>query len=382
MRAMPRLRIVEPVARTWDRSPFWLKGLLILGLLAFLVVYPAYLPRFWQSVLFFPVGVYILLALGLNVVVGQAGLLDLGYVAFYAVGAYTGALLTTTFEWGSWQAALPAIVVAMLSGAILGAPTLRLRGDYLAIVTLGFGEIVRIVANNLRPLGKSQGILNIPHPQGLLGAEFGLRPLPYYYLTLLAIILAIGMIVALNRSRVGRAWIAIREDEDAAAAMGVPTFKMKLWAFVIGASTGGLAGWIYASRASFVNPDNFTLFISIFILCAVVLGGMGSIPGVIAGGFAIGFIPEYLRNAAAGDYLTSILNTLLQANVRNISEYRVLVFGLILILMMIFRPQGLIPSRRRAAELAEAAPTGALATGEVSEADKAIKSGGTEESDV
>lgn len=382
MRAMPRLRIVEPVARTWDRSPFWLKGLLILGLLAFLVVYPAYLPRFWQSVLFFPVGVYILLALGLNVVVGQAGLLDLGYVAFYAVGAYTGALLTTTFEWGSWQAALPAIVVAMLSGAILGAPTLRLRGDYLAIVTLGFGEIVRIVANNLRPLGKSQGILNIPHPQGLLGAEFGLRPLPYYYLTLLAIILAIGMIVALNRSRVGRAWIAIREDEDAAAAMGVPTFKMKLWAFVIGASTGGLAGWIYASRASFVNPDNFTLFISIFILCAVVLGGMGSIPGVIAGGFAIGFIPEYLRNAAAGDYLTSILNTLLQANARNISEYRVLVFGLILILMMIFRPQGLIPSRRRAAELAEAAPTGALATGEVSEADKAIKSGGTEESDV
>lgn len=382
MRAMPRLRIVEPVARTWDRSPFWLKGLLILGLLAFLVVYPAYLPRFWQSVLFFPVGVYILLALGLNVVVGQAGLLDLGYVAFYAVGAYTGALLTTTFQWGSWQAALPAIVVAMLSGAILGAPTLRLRGDYLAIVTLGFGEIVRIVANNLRPLGKSQGILNIPHPQGLLGAEFGLRPLPYYYLTLLAIILAIGMIVALNRSRVGRAWIAIREDEDAAAAMGVPTFKMKLWAFVIGASTGGLAGWIYASRASFVNPDNFTLFISIFILCAVVLGGMGSIPGVIAGGFAIGFIPEYLRNAAAGDYLTSILNTLLQANARNISEYRVLVFGLILILMMIFRPQGLIPSRRRAAELAEAAPTGALATGEVSEADKAIKSGGTEESDV
>lgn len=379
---VPRLRLVDPLARRWDRSPLWLKGLVILGLFALLILYPATLPRFWQSVLFFPVGIYILLALGLNVVVGQAGLLDLGYVAFYAVGAYTGAVLTTTAGWGSWQSAVPAILVAMLSGAILGAPTLRLRGDYLAIVTLGFGEIVRIIANNLRPLGKSQGILNIPHPQGVLGAEFGLRPLPYYYLTLAAIILAVLMIVALNRSRVGRAWIAIREDEDAAAAMGVPTFKMKLWAFAIGASTGGLGGWLYASRASFVNPDNFTLFISIFILCAVVLGGMGSIPGVIAGGFAIGFLPEYLRNAAAGEFLTRFLNWLLQSNARNITEYRVMLFGLTLVVMMIFRPQGLIPSRRRAAELAEAAPTGALATGEVSEAEAVVKAKAGDESDV
>jgi branched-chain amino acid transport system permease protein len=379
---LPRLRLVEPVARAWDRSPFWLKGLVILGLLAFLIIYPAMLPRFWQSVLFFPVGIYILLALGLNVVVGQAGLLDLGYVAFYAVGAYTGALLTTTLEWGSWQSVVPAIVVAMLSGAILGAPTLRLRGDYLAIVTLGFGEIVRIIANNTEPLGKSQGILNIPHPEGLLGIEFGLRPLPYYYLTLAAIILSILLAVALNRSRVGRAWVAIREDEDAAEAMGVPTFKMKLWAFTIGASTGGLGGWLYASRASFVNPDNFTLFRSIFILCAVVLGGMGSIPGVIAGGFVIGFLPEYLRKAAAGDFLTGILNTVLQADARSISEYRVLLFGLTLIVMMIFRPQGLIPSRRRAAELSEASPTGALATGAVSEAETITKEQATGGSDV
>ena len=217
----------------------------------------------------------------------------------------------------------------------------------------------------------------------MFGIEFGLRPLPYYYLTLAAIILAVLLVVALNRSRVGRAWMAIREDEDAAAAMGVPTFKMKLWAFTIGASTGGLGGWLYASRASFVNPDNFTLFISIFILCAVVLGGMGSIPGVIAGGFAIGFIPEYLRKAAAGDYITSFLNTILQADARSISEYRVLLFGLTLVLMMIFRPQGLIPSRRRAAELAEASPTSALGTGAVSEAEAITKKDQrTEESDV
>ncbi len=148
---------------------------------------------------------------------------------------------------------------------------------------------------------------------------------------------------------------------------------MKLWAFAIGASTGGLGGWIYVSRASFVNPDNFTLFVSIFILCAVVLGGMGSIPGVIAGGFAIGFVPEYLRNAPAGDFITNVLNTALGADARSINEYRVLLFGLLLILMMIFRPQGLIPSRRRARELAEASPTSALATGQISEADVEVR---------
>ena len=196
-----------------------------------------------------------------------------------------------------------AVLLASVAGVILGAPTLRLRGDYLAIVTLGFGEIARIVAQNSESLGASRGISSIPHPTPMLGVEFGLDPLPYYYLTLVAIGLAVVMIVRLKRSRVGRAWAAIREDEDAAEAMGVPTFKMKLWAFAIGASTGGLGGWIYASRVSFINPDNFPFFLSVILLSAVVLGGMGSIPGVVVGAFAVAFLPEYLRDAAAGETL-------------------------------------------------------------------------------
>jgi branched-chain amino acid transport system permease protein len=367
-RRFPKLAIIDPVARLWGRSPWWVRALVIGAIATFLIVYPALISRYWQSVLFYPVGVYILLALGLNVVVGQAGLLDLGYVAFYAVGAYTTAKLTTSTGLNSWEVLFFAVLLAMISGVVLGGPTLRLRGDYLAIVTLGFGEIVRIIAVNSNPLGQSRGIVGIPHPPGALGVEFALTPLPYYYLTLTMIFAAIAMVVALNRSRVGRAWAAIREDEDAAEAMGVPTFKMKLWAFAIGAVTGAVGGWVYASRASYISPDNFTLFVSIFVLCAVVLGGMGSIPGVIAGAFAVAFLPEYLRNAAAGDFLTSVFNRALGAHASNITEYRVLLFGITLVLMMIFRPQGLLPSRVRAAELAEAGGTAALGTAQVSEA--------------
>lgn len=365
---LPRLAVIEPAARLWDRSPWWVRLLVILAAVIFLIVYPIGISRYWQSVLFYPVGVYILLALGLNVVVGQAGLLDLGYVAFYAVGAYTTAKVTTSTSLNAWEVLALSILLAMVAGVVLGGPTLRLRGDYLAIVTLGFGEIVRIIAVNSNPLGQSRGIVGIPHPPGIFGIEFGLQPLPYYYLTLVAIFASIAMVVALNRSRVGRAWAAIREDEDAAEAMGVPTFKMKLWAFAIGAITGAVGGWVYASKVSFINPDNFTLFVSIFVLCAVVLGGMGSIPGVIAGAFAVAFLPEYLRDAAAGDFLASIFNRVLGAHASNITEYRVFLFGITLVLMMIFRPQGLFPSRVRAAELAEAGGAAALGTGQLSEA--------------
>jgi branched-chain amino acid transport system permease protein len=316
-------------------------------LLAVAIVVPLGLEPYWQGVLFFPVGLYILLALGLNIVVGQAGLLDLGYVAFYAVGAYTTAKLTTALEWSAWTSLPVAIVLACVAGVLLGAPTLRLRGDYLAIVTLGFGEIVRIVAQNSESLGEARGITGIPHPEG----GFGLEALPYYYLTLAAIVLAIVMIVRLNSSRVGRAWAAIREDEDAAEAMGVPTFKMKLWAFAMGASTGGLGGWIYASKVSFVSPDNFPFFFSVLILSGVVLGGMGSIPGVILGAFVIAFIPEFLREVAFGTTLTRWLNTITGGDAGTITEYRVFLFGAALVLCTVFRPQGLWPSRRRAAEL-------------------------------
>jgi branched-chain amino acid transport system permease protein len=356
-----RLSLVDPVSRWWTRQPRAVQALVALALVAFAVLYPLTLDRYWQSILFFPVGLYILLALGLNIVVGAAGLLDLGYVAFYAVGAYTSAMLTTKAHLGAWEALPLAILVAMTAGVLLGAPTLRLRGDYLAIVTLGFGEIVRIVAQNSASLGEARGITGIPHPGKLFGADFGLLPLPYYYLTLVAIALSAVMVVRLNRSRVGRAWSAIREDEDAAEAMGVPTFTMKLWAFAMGASTGGLAGWIYASKVGFINPDNFPFFFSVIILSAVVLGGMGSIPGVIAGAVAIGFLPEYLRNAAAGAWLTDRLNTLTGGNVGTITEYRVLLFGAALVAMMVFRPQGLIPSRQRAAELAGAGEAGGRA---------------------
>jgi branched-chain amino acid transport system permease protein len=315
-----RVAVVDPVGRWWARQPWYVKAAVALAGLAVAILWPLRLERYWQSILFFPVGLYVLLALGLNIVVGSAGLLDLGYVAFYAVGAYTTALLTTSAGWSPWAALPMAIVAAMVAGVLLGAPTLRLRGDYLAIVTLGFGEIVRIVAQNTNALGESRGITGITHPGKVLGANFELLPLPYYYLTLVAIALAVLMVMRLNRSRVGRAWSAIREDEDAAEAMGVPTFTMKLWAFAMGASTAGLAGWIYATKLGYINPDNFPFFFSVLILAAVVLGGMGSIPGVMAGAFAIAFLPEYLRSAAAGPTIKDVLNTITGGNVQDITE--------------------------------------------------------------
>ena len=190
------------------------------------------------------------------------------------------------------------------------------------------------------------------------------------------------MVLRLTHSRVGRAWAAIREDEDVAEAMGVPTYKMKLWAFAIGASTGGLGGWLYASRVSYINPDNFPFFLSVILLSAVVLGGMGSIPGVIVGAFAVAFLPEYLRDVAAGETLTRWLNFLTGGHATNITEYRVMLFGAALVVMMIFRPQGLLPSRKRAAELAVAAPDQAMGAivvetpaAEVAEADVGRRGG-------
>ena len=356
---VPKLRVVEPVGRAWDRLPWWGKSIVFIAILALAWWYPTTLERNWQSILFFPVGVYILLALGLNVVVGLTGLLDLGYVAFFAVGAYTTAKLTT--EGGSltaWEALVPAIAVAMLAGVLLGAPTLRLRGDYLAIVTLGFGEIVRISAQNSPSLGEARGISGIPHPSSIGNTEFGTKPLPYYHLVLVAIVVVILIVARMKRSRVGRSWAAIREDEDAAEIMGVQTFKMKLWSFAVGAAVGGLAGWIYATKVAFINPATFPFTVSILILAAVVLGGLGSTPGVIAGAFAVGFLPEFLRDAG-GDGALDVLNNVTGGKAGDVTEYRYFLFGLALVLMMLFRPQGLLPSRQRAAELAESTSTAA-----------------------
>jgi branched-chain amino acid transport system permease protein len=297
---------------------------------------------------------FALFALGLNVVVGFAGLLDLGYVAFWAIGAYTAAMLTGAAKysisvsngtatladkpvWDSWMwFIIPvALLVAVIAGIVLGSPTLRLRGDYLAIVTLGFGEIVRIYANNMDSLTNGpRGNQSIPHPELHVGGRdvvWGIfTDNKYYWLLLAFVIVWIVAITLLDRSRIGRAWVAIREDEVAAAAMGVPVVRMKLAAFAIGACTAGVGGVIYAEQVNFINPPTFTVIQSILILSMVVIGGMGSIPGAILGAAIVALLPEVFRG---------------------FSDYRFFVFGLALVVIMIFRPQGLLPSRRRRLEL-------------------------------
>ena len=288
----------------------------------------------FENVLTDQIMMFILVALGLNVVVGFAGLLDLGYVGFYAVGAYTTAVVTSGQFTLPWIAALPlSVIMAMIAGVILGTPTLRLRGDYLAIVTLGFGEIIRITANNSDWLGGPRGISKIARPPSIGPLEFGvLNAKPYWYLGFTVILIVIFVLTRLENSRVGRAWAAVREDEDAAELMGVDTFKFKLWAFAIGAAIGGIAGSLYASKVGFINPDNFQLQLSILFLAAVVLGGTGSMYGVIMGGFLVAWIPERFRGFATRRYF---------------------VFGVVLVLVMVFRPQGIIPRRGAAAGIAK-----------------------------
>jgi branched-chain amino acid transport system permease protein len=303
----------------------------------------------WPSALF-NISYFVLLALGLNVVVGFAGLLDLGYVGFYAVGAYSVALVTSNnsdlgTNW-PWLASIPvALVIAMVSGLILGWPTLRLRGDYLAIVTLGFAEIIRITADSSNLLRGDRGFGGLPHPPGKHSDGspiFGVRDArPYFWLGLTVIIVVIIAIRNLDRSRVGRSWLAIREDEEAAEIMGVRTIRFKLWAFVIGAFVGGLGGVLFAGQNGFINSAPFQLQFSILILAGVVMGGSGNVAGAILGGALISYIPDRLRGVEIAN--------------QDAYEYRFLIFGLAIILIMIFRPQGLIPSRRRAMELKDRA---------------------------
>src|SRR5512134_1217419 len=305
---------------------------------------------------------YIILALGLNIVVGFAGLLDLGYIAFYAVGAYVYALLASP-QFGLhlpfWVILPIGAAVAALFGVMLGAPTLKLRGDYLAIVTLGFGEIVRIFLNNLsRPVNITsgpQGIARID-PFTLDGFSFGTYqtflglewsgPIKYYYLLLL---LALGIIVVnvrLQNSRVGRAWEAIREDEIAARAMGIDTRNLKLLAFAMGASFGGVAGGMFSAIQGFISPESFVLVESIMVVCMVVLGGMGNIWGVILGALLLSFVPEILRWT-----VTPVQEALFGRMVIEPEVIRMLLFGLALVLVMLYRPAGLLPSAVRKREL-------------------------------
>ena len=296
---------------------------------------------------------YILLALGLNIVVGFAGLLDLGYIAFYAVGAYVYALLASP-QFGLhlpfWVILPIGAAVAALFGAALGAPTLKLRGDYLAIVTLGFGEIIRIFLNNLsRPVNITNG------PQGITGIDpFSLpgfrfdTPLKFYYLLLAIVLVVIVINLRLQNSRIGRAWEAIREDEIAARAMGINTRNLKLLAFAMGASFGGLAGGMFSAIQAFISPESFILVESIMVVSMVVLGGMGNIWGVILGAVLLSFIPEILRWT-----VTPLQEALFGRMVIEPEVIRMLLFGLALVLVMLFRPAGLLPSAVRKRELEE-----------------------------
>ncbi|MFM9968086.1 MAG: ABC transporter permease subunit [Burkholderiales bacterium] len=305
---------------------------------------------------------FILLSLGLNIVVGFAGLLDLGYIAFYAVGAYVYALLASPhfgIHLPFWVILPLGALVAALFGVLLGAPTLKLRGDYLAIVTLGFGEIVRIFLNNLGspvnitngPRGISRidpisiGDISFARTDTWLGIAFS-GPIKYYFLLLLMLVLVIFINLRLQNSRIGRAWEAVREDEIAARAMGIDTTKIKLLAFAMGASFGGVAGGMFSAIQGFISPESFVLVESVMVLSMVVLGGMGNIWGVIVGALLLSFIPEILRFTVQPVQEQLFGRMLIEPEV-----IRMLIFGFALVLVMTFRPGGLFPSavRRRVA---------------------------------
>jgi branched-chain amino acid transport system permease protein len=297
--------------------------LLAIATLAFPYTFSMY-----QTTIMISALIYVMLGLGLNIVIGLAGLLDLGYVAFFAVGAYAYALLNLHFGMTFWMVLPLGGLLGAVMGIILGYPVLRLRGDYLAIVTLGFGEIIRLVLENWNTFSKGpSGIANIPKP-GLFGIDLTFQQnfIYLYYIMVALVIFTIFVINRLQNSRIGRAWIALKDDEIACQAMGIDKAGTKLRAFALGATWAGMAGVVFAAKTTFINPASFTIWESVIILCTVVLGGMGSIAGVICGALMLILLPEYLRA---------------------VSEYRMIVFGAVLVLMMVFKPGGLIENVRK-----------------------------------
>ncbi|MBO1740510.1 branched-chain amino acid ABC transporter permease [Leifsonia sp. TF02-11] len=340
-RARKRGGFLQPLRDRWNALPRAVQWawLLIVVALAYALPYLNFFPLTTEPgndwpLACFAMATYGLIAVGLNVVVGYAGLLDLGYVAFFAVGSYTAAMLTSPdspFLKIPYLWTIPvAMAITMTFGVILGVPTLRLRGDYLAIVTLGFGEIVRILATIIPAMKGQVGFQNVGHPPGETAKGVPIfsnsNGVPWYWLTVTIIIVILLLVGNLERSRVGRAWIAIREDEDAAEIMGVPTFKYKVWAFAIGAGVGGLSGALFAGQVGFVNNQKFDVQTSILFLAAVVLGGAGNKVGAMIGGAIVAYIP--LRFTA-------------------IADYKYLIFGVALVIIMIFRSQGLFPARQK-----------------------------------
>lgn len=287
------------------------------------------------------VGIYVLLAMGLNVVVGFTGLLNLGYAAFFAIGAYTYALLNLHFGCPFWLGLPAAGLVSMIIGLIIGLPSIRVRGDYLAITTLGFGEIVRIAFNNLSDwTGGPNGLLGISRPKLWLPSlengfhwkvwSFSVKPMPYYYLVLVLVGVTAYFLFRMMDSKMGRALVALREDELAASCMGISTLKVKLYAFGLSSFIAGIAGSVFAAKQTIITPDSFDFVLSVLILAMVVLGGMGNIWGAALGALVLGILPEILRE---------------------FTSYRMLIFGVIMVVMMIFRPQGILGGQRIRREL-------------------------------
>jgi len=325
-------------------------------LLALPFITEAVLGRSWVRIIAVAL-LFVMLALGLNIVVGFAGLLDLGYIAFFAVGAYSYALLASPQFAVHWPflVLLPlGAAIAAVFGILLGAPTLRLRGDYLAIVTLGFGEIIRVFLNNLnRPVNITNGPQGITLIDPLQIGGFSLAQTHtfagltfssvhnYYFVFLICAALSIALSLRLENSRIGRAWVAIRDDELAASAMGINTRNIKLLAFAMGATFGGVAGGLFASFQGFVSPESFQLIDSIMVLCMVVLGGMGNVAGVVLGAVLLTALPEALR------YIGPLQQRWLGHVMVDPADLRMLLFGLALVLMMLLRPEGIWPARRR-----------------------------------
>ncbi|OGF49777.1 MAG: hypothetical protein A2231_04560 [Candidatus Firestonebacteria bacterium RIFOXYA2_FULL_40_8] len=311
---------------------FLKKNIYLVSLLAALIL-PLIIDRPDYLSIFVITMIYILLALGLNIVVGFCGLLALGFAAFYGIGAYITAILTVKYGLTFFPVLIFVLIGNGLIGLLSGLPVMRLRGDYLAIVTLGLGEITRIFFNNIEVLTNGpKGISSIPNPS-LIWISVK-TPFSFYYLLLVFVVISIYFIKNIENSRIGRAWVAIREDEIAASSVGINITKMKLYAFILGSMLAGLAGFLFAQFQTFVSPDSFTFIDSALVLCAVVLGGLGSVPGVIIGSILLTMLPELLRDIMPG-----------------LADYRMLFFGLILIIMMLFRPQGIFKNLRRKSEL-------------------------------
>ncbi len=304
---------------------FTLPGIVILG--CFTLLFP-HIFSIYQTNIMISALIYVMLGLGLNIVVGLAGLLDLGYVAFFAVGAYSYALLNLHYGLVFWLALPLGGLLAALFGILLGYPVLRLRGDYLAIVTLGFGEIIRLVLENWNEFSFGpSGISNIPKPS-LPGMDLSLEgaTIFIFYIIVLLVVFTIFVINRLENSRIGRAWIALKDDEIACQSMGINKAKTKLRAFALGATWAGMGGVVFAAKTTFINPASFTIWESVIILCTVVLGGMGSIAGVMSGALLLILLPEYLRD---------------------FGQFRMITFGAVLVLMMVFRPGGIIENVRK-----------------------------------